>query len=173
MRNSPRFNAIIISLLLASVGIKLVYGVEFVAPPDREIAASIGRAMEAQGFNAVILDLAGRDAAMVERNGCLMYLVPVVAHGWHETSILRLKTEEQSSWFVWNSHIQKDHQPRVEPLARYLIAKVLRHLGIKLGYPSTIAVFASQVCPVKDVDWSLMPIIQLQGVSLSAEALLR
>lgn len=167
MSKNVRFSLFLGVLLVASLGLKLAVGGGLVVESNAEIARSLEEPLARQNVNSAgVVTYAGFDTLLVEKNGCMMYLVPVVPHGWNQASLRRFKPDDQALWFVADGEIVRDYQPRVRPLARYFAAKALRYMGIDFGYYPVIAVLGAEDCQPASIDWSTVPLAHFKAKSL-------
>jgi hypothetical protein len=155
--------------LVATLSIKTFVAASVLRPNGSEIAIAMAEAMSLQGFQvAGLSNFAGRAAAMVQRDNCLLYLVPVSEQGWHQETVRTGLVEGQKLYFLFNNRLYERDQPRWEPLLGFYTSFALAHGGLGSGYRPVVAVVSSSGCNVSAVDWNILkpvPYVRVKIVS--------
>ena len=130
-----------------------------VMAPDREgIVDSIRQHLEAQGFSALDYTPAGRAAVVAQRNDCLMYVVAIEPQGWNQEGIKMMKRPDQSLWFSYGGHPEREHQKYYENIMHFYFQKALAYIGQGGLYRIPAAILASDDCDVKSIDFHFQDI---------------
>jgi len=153
--NLRHFSIVLVSALALTLSIKTFVAASVMRPNGSDIALTAGKLIEGQGFQlAGLSTFAGRTAVMAQKDSCLLYLIPVSEQGWHQETVRTSVVAGQRLYFVFDSKVYDDNQPRWKPLFEFYSSFALAHAGLGPGYSPVVAVVASDDCDVKAIDWS-------------------
>lgn len=152
-----RFSVILAVGLLTTLSIKTLFAASVLRPTNDVVASMAGEELSRQGYQVAGLGVfAGRIALLAGKDGCLIYLVPVSEQGWHQETVRKALSSDQSLSFLYKGELYPGDQPRWPPLLNFYVSLALSYMGMGPGFDPVYALISSNGCDLQSPKWNLL-----------------
>lgn len=165
---SNSFKILVVIGLIATILPKFITAAGVQNPTGIDILKKARLFFERQGFDvAGLTKFSDRDSLLVQKDNCMMYVIPVAHQGWNQATIKQALVPGQSIWFQFEGKLTRDVQDTGYPLLIYYTNKAVNYLGYRAGYPAVLAIVCQGTCDLMSLAWNSLDRVSFQRVTLA------